>query len=159
MEFYMRTFLKAILLILVSTSLSATEAQVDLKAFAQTYFDRMNATQAPNATEKDLEDFLALMTDDIGSTHLPYVTDDSRTPTGKADMRKGMRFYLGSHTQYSAELLNVFTFNNTAIAIRYRNSAKGIHPQTKQPNEYTQILMDVLEIENGKIAVIRKYHE
>ncbi|MEM7422006.1 MAG: nuclear transport factor 2 family protein, partial [Pseudomonadota bacterium] len=25
--------------------------------------------------------------------------------------------------------------------------------------EYRQVMMEVLEIENGKIAVIRKYHE
>ena len=67
--------------------------------------------------------------------------------------------YLGSHTEYNAELFDVFTFNNSAVAIRYKNSVKGIHPQSKQPIAYTQIMMEVLEIENGKVAVIRKYHE
>ena len=74
-------------------------------------------------------------------------------------MRKGMTFYLGSHTYYDAMLLNVFTFNDSAIAIRYSNHAKGIHPQSKQAIEYQQIMMEVLEIENGQVAVIRKYHE
>ena len=45
------------------------------------------------------------------------------------------------------------------MAIRYKNSAKGIHPESKQSLAYTQIMMEVLEMENGKVAVIRKYHE
>ena len=137
---------------------SNAQAQ-NLEKFAQNYFDKMVATQAPNATEKSLEEYLVLLTDDVGHSHLPYVSDDSRLPDGKASMRKGMTFYLGSHTYYDAKLLNLFTFNDSAIAIRYSNHAKGIHPQSKQAIEYQQIMMEVLEIENGKVAVIRKYHE
>ncbi len=155
----MKKLLTTCLLLLTATFVSAKDAKTDLNALAQSYFDKMTATQQPNATAQDIENFLALMTDDVGSTHLPYVTDDSRQPDGKAQMRQGMSFYLGAHTEYSAELLNTFVFNDTAIAVRYRNSAKGIHPQNKQPIAYTSTMMDVLEIENGKIAVIRKYHE
>ncbi|WP_100643630.1 nuclear transport factor 2 family protein [Alteromonas facilis] len=146
-------------LLIASFSASANDDVVDLHTLAQSYFDKMVATQAPNASKEDLEQFLSLMTDDVGSTHLPYVTDDARLPSGKNDMREGMMFYLGAHTEYTAEVLNIFTFNQTAIAIRYKNHAKGIHPQSKQPIEYTRTLLDVLEVENGKIAVIRKYHE
>jgi hypothetical protein len=149
-------------LVLIFTFLfvSATTAnETDLKKFAQSYFDTMVATQAPDATKNDLESYFSLLTDDVGHSHLPWETDDSRLPDGKEAMRKGMTFYLGAHTEYSAELLDVFTFNNSAIAIRYRNSAKGIHPQSKQAIAYTQVMMEVLEIENGKVAVIRKYHE
>ena len=74
-------------------------------------------------------------------------------------MRKGMTYYLGSHTEYEATLLNTFIFNNTAIAVRYRHHAKGIHPQNQQQIEYTSTIMDLLEIEKGKIVMIRKYHE
>lgn len=119
----------------------------------------MVATQAPNATKTDLENYLSLLTDDIGHSHLPWVTDDSRLPDGKDTMRKGMLFYLAAHTEYNAELLNVFVFNHSAIAIRYKNSVKGIHPESKKPIVYTQTMMEVLEMENGKVAVIRKYHE
>ena len=143
--------------LIFATSTLANE--LDLNKFAQTYFDTMIATQAPNATTNDLENYLALLTDDIGHSHLPWETDDSRLPNGKDAMRKGMTFYLGAHTEYNAELLNVFTFNNSAIAIRYKNSAKGIHPQNNQVIAYTQIMMEVLEIEHGKVTVIRKYHE
>jgi ketosteroid isomerase-like protein len=132
---------------------------IDLKQFAQQYFSLMTATQAPNATAQDLEAYLALLTDDIGHSHLPHVTDDSRLPDGKQAMRKGMTYYLASHTEYNATLLDVFVFNHSAIAIRYKNYAKGIHPQSKQAIEYSQVMMEVLEMENGKVAVIRKYHE
>lgn len=150
-----------VLLLIISLSfvLSSSASEVDLDKFAQTYFKTMIATQAPGATKEDLENYFSLLTDDIGHSHLPWVTDDSRLPDGKAAMRKGMLFYLGAHTEYSAELLDVFVFNNSAIAIRYKNSAKGIHPESKQPLAYTQIMMEVLEMENGKVAVIRKYHE
>jgi len=119
----------------------------------------MVATQAPNATKKELEAFLALLADDVANQHLPYQTDDSREPDGKAMMRKGMTFYLGAHTEYQANLLDTFIFNDSAIALRYTHHAKGSHPQNQQAIEYTQTIMDVLEIENGKVAVIRKYHE
>ncbi|NVK26144.1 MAG: nuclear transport factor 2 family protein [Gammaproteobacteria bacterium] len=150
------TFLCSILLVY---SAIAAEHKLDLNAFADTYFNKMVATQLPDATEKELEAYLALLTDDVGHSHLPWVVDDSRTPTGKEDMRKGMMFYLGAHSEYNAQLLNVFTFNHSAIAIRYKNYAKGIHPQNNQAIEYSQTMMEVLEIENGKVAVIRKYHE
>ena len=150
------------ILVLIFTVLFAITAdadELDLKKFAKTYFNLMIATQAPVATKNDLDNYFALLTDDVGHSHLPWVTDDSRLPGGKEAMRKGMTFYLGAHTEYSAELLNVFTFNNSAIAIRYRNSAKGIRPKSKEAIAYTQVMMEVLEIENGKVAVIRKYHE
>lgn len=152
--------MKGLLLILSFTfALSTSASEIDLEKFAQTYFKTMMATQAPNATKIDLENYLSLLTDDVGNSHLPWVTNDSRLPDGKEAMRKGMLFYLGSHTEYNAELFDVFTFNNSAVATGYKNSVKGIHPQSKQPIAYTQIMMEVLEIENGKVAVIRKYHE
>ena len=70
-----------------------------------------------------------------------------------------MTFYLGAHSEYNATLLNVFVFNQSAIAIRYKNYAKGIHPQNSQAIEYSQIMMEILEMEGDKVAVIRKYHE
>lgn len=157
----MKNKLLAAYAVVISLSLSVTaaETEIDLNAFAQQYFKAMVATQAPDATTQDLENYLALLTDDIGHSHLPYVTDDSRQPDGKQAMRKGMTFYLGAHTEHNAELLDVFTFNQSAIAIRYSNSAKGIHPQHKQAISYSQIMMEVLEMENGKVAVIRKYHQ
>jgi len=152
--------MKVLLLIIsLSFALSSSASEIDLENFAQTYFKTMVATQAPEATKEDLENYFSLLTDDIGHSHLPWVTDDSRLPDGKEAMRKGMLFYLGAHTEYSAELLDVFVFNNSAIAIRYKNSAKGIHPESKQPLAYTQTMMEVLEMENGKVAIIRKYHE
>lgn len=151
------TFL--LLAVIATFNLHAKDENNELEGLAQQYFSTMTATQAPKASSKELEAFLALLTDDVANQHLPYQSDDSRSPDGKAMMRKGMTFYLGAHTEYEVKLLDTFIFNNTAIAIRYTQHAKGVHPQNKQLIEYTQTLMDVLEIENGKIAVIRKYHE
>ncbi|MEL0633352.1 nuclear transport factor 2 family protein [Pseudoalteromonas carrageenovora] len=146
-------------LVLVATFPVRAEEPFDLKAFAQHYYKTMTATQAPNAGAKQLEAYLNLLTDDVGSQHIPYQLDDSRTADGKELMRKGMSFYLGAHTHYESELLNTFIFNDSGFAIRYKNHAKGIHPQSKQPIEYTSVMMEVIEVENGKVAMIRKYHE
>src|SRR5690606_20319424 len=103
MEFAMKNKLLAAYAVVMSLSLSvtaATETEIDLNAFAQQYFKAMVATQAPDAAAQDLENYLALLTDDIGHSHLPYVTDDSRQPDGKQAMRKGMTFYLGAHTEH-----------------------------------------------------------
>lgn len=119
----------------------------------------MVATQAPNATHKELEAFLTLLSDDVGNQHIPFQRDDTRAPDGKESMRKGMTFYLAAHTEYEAKLLDTFIFNNSGFAIRYSHHAKGIHPQNQQPIEYNRTIMDVIEVEDGKIAMIRKYHQ
>ncbi|WP_417670717.1 nuclear transport factor 2 family protein [Pseudoalteromonas tetraodonis] len=152
-----KSIILGLFIIFFSTLVNADE--IDLEKFAQTYFNTMVATQAPNATKVDLENYFSLLTDDVGHSHLPWVTDDSRLPDGKEAMRKGMLFYLGAHTEFSAELLDVFIFNSSAVAIRYKKSAKGIHPHSKEPIVYTRTFMEVLEMENGKVAIIRKYHE
>ena len=85
--------MKGLLLILSFTfALSTSASEIDLEKFAQTYFKTMVATQAPNATKIDLENYFSLLTDDVGHSHLPWVTDDSRLPDGKEAMRKGMLF-------------------------------------------------------------------
>lgn len=146
-------------LVLVASFSALAEERFDLKAFALHYYTTMTATQAPNAGAKELETYLALLTDDVGSQHIPYQIDDSRTANGKELMREGMSFYLGAHTHYESELLNTFIFNDSGFAIRYKNHAKGIHPQSKQPIEFSSVMMEVIEVENGKVAMIRKYHE
>jgi len=146
-------------LALVTAFSAYAQESLDLNAFAQQYYKTMTATQAPNAGAKELEAYLALLTDDIGNQHIPYQPDDSRTPDGKEQMRKGMSFYLGAHTLFESTLLNTFVFNDTGFAIRYKSHVKGIQPQSKQPIEYTSTMMEVIEVENGKAAMIRKYHE
>lgn len=143
----------------VAFTLSSHAKSFDMKAFAQQYFDAMVATQQPNSSTKELEAYLSLLADDVGHSHLPWVTDDSRLPDGKAAMRKGMTYYLGNHTAYQAELLDVFVFNDSAIAIRYRHQAEGVHPDNNQFMKYDDVMMEVLELEQQKVAVIRKYHQ
>ncbi|NVK26021.1 MAG: nuclear transport factor 2 family protein [Gammaproteobacteria bacterium] len=143
---------------LLSTALSAKESQ-NLTELANDYFEKMVATQMPNANEKDIERYLALLMDDVGHTHLPWDIDDERNPDGKKLMKEGMSFYLGTHSAYKAELLNVYTFNDSAVAIRYQKWSEGIHPQTGQPIKSHKVYLEVLELEGNKISVIRKYHE
>lgn len=131
---------------------------IDLAAFGQAYFSAWTATQAPDATAADLENYLSLLADDVGHQHLPYDPDDTRHPTGKTNMREGMTDYLGAHTAYTAELGTV-TPGYDVVVITYSTASSGVHPQTGETIEQSYDTLEVLEIEDGKVAVIRKYSE
>jgi len=143
--------------IVYSFSVSASN-QADLEEFGKAYFSAWKATQMPTATQTDIEYYLSFLADDVGHQHLPYANDDSRLPTGKDDMRKGMGFYLGAHQTYSATLHQVIPAHNVVV-LTYSTSSSGIHPQTKELVKLDFNTMEVLEIEEGKVSVIRKYEE
>ena len=69
-----------------------------------------------------------------------------------------MSYYLGAHTEYEGRLISQ-TDGHDVIVIKYESSSKGIHPQTKQEISRQNLTLEVLEIENGKVSVIRKYIE
>lgn len=140
----------------VLPSVSATE--FNAKEFANNYFNAWAATQSPTATKQDIEHYLSFLVDDIGHQHLPYDSDDTRTADGKKSMRKGMNHYLGLHTSYTGTLVDI-TSGFGVVVIRYDTQAAGVHPQTKKVMTLNFHTMEVLEIENGKVSVIRKYSE
>jgi len=151
--------MKIIFTILFSIVLGLTNANAtdfNEKEFANNYFNAWAATQAPTATKQDIEHYLSLLVDDIGHQHLPYDSDDSRTADGKKSMRKGMNYYLGLHTSYTGTLVDI-TSGFGVVVIRYDTEATGVHPQTKEEITMKHRTMEVLEIENGKVSVIRKY--
>lgn len=129
-----------------------------LSEFAAHYFERWSASQKLGATSDDIERYLSLLKADVGQQHLPYSVDDSRRDGALERMREGMNFYLGSHSSYKAELLGVMVGLNVVI-LKYASKSSGVHPQTKalMTQEYTTI--EVLELEDGKVSVIRKYSE
>jgi uncharacterized membrane protein (UPF0127 family) len=45
------------------------------------------------------------------------------------------------------------------IVIKYSTKSEGVHPQTEEVIKQEYDTVEVLEIENGKVAVIRKYSE
>tara|TARA_R110002051_G_scaffold290773_1_gene354433 strand:- start:63195 stop:63701 length:507 start_codon:yes stop_codon:yes gene_type:complete len=130
----------------------------NLAALGQKYFDLWVLTQEPIATKEDINSYLDLLTEDVGHQHLPYDTDDSREHDGKENMRKGMLFYLGGHTEYSASLNSISTGYNV-IVIKYKTISKGVHPQTKKEVISSFETIEVLEIEDEKISMISKYSE
>jgi hypothetical protein len=130
----------------------------DPESFAESYFDAWAATQSPDATKENLEHYLSFLTDDVGHQHLPYDPDGSRNPDGKESIREGMTYYLGAHTAYSARLMS-HTDGFDVFVIKYESSSKGVHPQTQQLIVQSSRTLEVLEIEDGKVSVIRKYSE
>lgn len=140
----------------VVTNTYAEHTNSDGNAFAKHYFDAWKATQKVGATEQALDAYLALLAEDVGHVHAPYDNDDTRHSSGKADMREGMRYYLGSHVAYEAELLDVIIGHNV-VTIKYLTRSAGVHPQTKETLQLEYETVEVLEMEDGKVAVIRKY--
>lgn len=144
-------------LVLVFSQVSFAE-ELDLEKFGRDYFDAFVLSQKPEATAQDIENYLALLTSDVGYQHLPNAADDSRGQDNKQKMRKGMNYYLGAHTEFEAELLDVTTGMNVVI-LKYHASSKGFHPQLKKEVSFSSEQVEVLEIEGGKVSVIRKYSE
>ena len=142
----------------VAANTKDVNSQFDYEGFTRDYFSAWKATQAPNATKANLEHYLSFLTDDIGYQHLPYSVNDARAADGKNHMRKGMSFYLGSHTEYEATLTKS-SYGHNVITLEYNTQTKGVHPDNGQiiSNSYTSL--EVLEIDNGKVSVIRHYSE
>jgi ketosteroid isomerase-like protein len=154
----MRVFLSISVYFLVSLSSIAEESNFDYEKFTNDYFAAWANVQKPNANKADLEQYLSFLTDDVGYQHLPYSNDDSREPNGKEGMRKGMTYYLGIHTEYAAKLTN-HAHGHNVIMIEFDTLAKGIHPDNGQLMSFNNHSFEVLEIENGKVSVIRHYSE
>ena len=138
-------------------SASTLADDFDYDAFVKAYFDAQVMTQQPNATKEDLEHYLSFLTDDIGNQHFPNAPDDSREPDGKEMMRKGMSRYLGVHTEYKAEIID-YQYGYNAVSIKHKFSAKGKRSDGSDFS-YSKVALDVLELENGKVSVIRRYSE
>jgi hypothetical protein len=126
--------------------------------FAQDYFKAWTATQNPKASKENIEHYLSFLTDDVGHQHYPYDPDDERHPDNKERMREGMNYYLGATTEYSGELLS-HNFGHNVVVIKYKTSSKGVHPQTKQTVSQHKLTLEVLETEDDKVSVIRKYSD
>jgi hypothetical protein len=154
----MQFVLSMLIGVLVTLSAVAEESNFDYEKFTNDYFSAWANVQRPNAGQDDLEKYLSFLTDDVGYQHLPYSSDDSRVPNGKESMRKGMVHYLGIHTEYAANLTN-HSHGHNVIMIEYDTSAKGVHPDNGQLVTVDYHSFEVLEIENGKVSVIRHYSE
>jgi len=158
MKILVSILLWTILALLSINSAALVAKEFNANAFAQNYFSAWAASQSPQATKKDIEHYLSFLVDDIGHQHLPYDTDDTRNTNNKESMRKGMGHYLGVHTNYKGTLLDV-TLGHDVVVIRYDTEATGVHPQTKEVMVLKYQTLEVLEIENSKVSVIRKYSE
>ena len=154
----MKKLLSSLLVCLLLSPFSATAEQesFDYEMFTKQYFAAWTNVQKPKATKRDLEQYLALLTDDIGYQHLPYSNDDSRAPDGKTMLRKGMSYYLGIHTEYKAQLTNS-AYGHNVIMIEFTTQAKGIHPDNGQAIVIINKAFEVLELDKGKVSVIRHY--
>ena len=151
-------FLLVVMSLLVYQLAHSETAAIDHQALASNYFLAWTKTQDPSSTEKDIAVYLEYLTDDVGHQHLPYDQDDARQPDNKRSMLEGMKYYLGAHVEYRANLNDV-AYGHNVIVIKYHTYSKGVHPQTKELIEQSYGTLEVLELEEGKISMIRKYSE
>jgi len=153
---------KRILLLLsilfISANTGASTDVFDAKQFAQKYFNAWKATQSPQATKSDIQSYLSLLKDDVGHQHLPYDPQATRELDGKQRIMEGMLYYLGTHTEYAATLATIVA-GYQVVVIKYNTQLAGKHPQTGEFMTLSYDTVEVLEIEDGKVAVIRKYSE
>ena len=154
----MKLIISICFVLIFATISTANAEEFNSEKFANDYFGAWTATQSPAATKENIEHYLSFLTEDVGHQHLPYDPYDTRNSDGKENMREGMSYYLGAHTEYSGKLISN-TIGHDVVVITYETSSKGIHPQTKEFITQNYLTLEVLEIENGKVSVIRKYSE
>jgi hypothetical protein len=70
-------------------------------------------------------------------------------------MRGGMSRYLGLHTSYEANIIEYIVGFNS-VALKHEFSAKGLRSDGSEFS-YSKVVLDVIELENGKVSVIRRY--
>lgn len=154
----MKIFASLMLAFFVPLAVDANQESFDAERFAQNYFNAWSATQLPNASINDIEHYLGFLAENVGHQHLPYDPDSARDPEGNNKMREGMTYYLGAHMEYHSELTEVLRGFNVVV-IKYDTYVKAKHPQTGEIIELSYDTVEVLELENGKVSVIRKYSE
>ena len=137
-------------------SAKAQEPTFNSVDFANAYFKAWNKTQMPKASEKDLENFLALLTEDVALQHLPYQKADDRKPNGKETLRKGMNRWRGANTSYKAKLIDV-NYGHNVVIIEYQAVMTFNDEKTGKERSITRNNLEVLELDEGKVAIIRKY--
>jgi ketosteroid isomerase-like protein len=145
-------------ILFLSATTGANNDEFDANQFAHHYFNAWIATQSPQAKKSDIQNYLSLLKDDVGHQHLPYDPDASRELNGKQKMLEGMLYYLGAHTEYAATLTTIVA-GYKVVVLKYKTQLSGKHPQTGQVIALSYDTVEVLELEDGKVAVIRKYSE
>lgn len=134
----------------------AANTNINELELANRYAKAWFKTQMPEATKADLEHYLSFLTDDVAYQHLPYDKTDEREGGGKEILRQGMGRWLASSTHYEANV-NSINFSNNIITINYDSLTKITDAKTGAEREIKRHIIDTLEIENGKVSVIRKY--
>jgi hypothetical protein len=134
----------------------ADSTNMDYLSLANSYTQAWFKTQMSTATEADLEHYLSFLTEDVAYQHLPYDKTDEREEGGKEILRKGMAQWLKSNVDYQANI-NSVNFSQNLITINYDSSTTIIDSKTKEKKIIRRHVVDSLELDNGKISVIRKY--
>ena len=142
-------------LIFVMASLAHAESSA-VESHIDGYFSAWQKSQQPYASRADLEHYLTFLTEDAAWQHLPYATSDERISGGKEKIRQGMIRWLGSHESYHAELIKAHESAHFII-LEFISEATIKNANTGKIETIKRHYLDVLELENSKVAVMRRY--
>lgn len=153
----MKKMIAFVLLVLASTGVYGEE--VDLDNFARQYFSAFVDFQLPEANSDVLDKYLDYLAVDVGHTHMPFRKDDTKYADGRDRYRKDLLSMMGKNKKLKAKLLEVRVFNTTAVALRFELSATYVDTDKDIVSPWSFVLTDILEIEDGKVSMIRRYHD
>lgn len=145
------------MVISVSIYSSAAADTFDARAFSEDYFIKWVDSQMPNAESQELEAYLRLLTEDVALQHLPYDLTDTREAGGKQVIREGMTYWLGANTLYQVDLIDT-TIGQNVIILKYEATIELADPATGEKTALKRNSIDVLELDEGKVSIIRKYN-
>jgi len=136
--------------IFASLLLSNVALASDLTAKVNQYFEAQKAVEHKNSTENDVNNLMALLTEDATFEHPRFDAVQS-----KAEYKKGLLYYLGNYSECDIEVMNVIEGLN-AVTVEY------LHPCTDKdrssdPEKNVEKLVTLFEFKNNKIKLIKHY--
>ncbi|MGJ8680069.1 nuclear transport factor 2 family protein [Paraglaciecola sp.] len=149
----------AVVMLTILMSINVSAKDMDLNQFAKDYFKAFVATQQVDAKAADLEQYLDYLTDDVGTIHIPFNSDDSRHKGGKDKFKESMSAMMGKNTEFKATIEEIRVFNTTAILIRFKQSAVYVNKEQNTVSPWAMMITEILEMDGDKVGLIRRYHD
>ncbi|GJM11106.1 MAG: hypothetical protein DHS20C11_33820 [Lysobacteraceae bacterium] len=155
MRFLLKGALLSLTLGLALSSNAHAQSVPELHSLGKTYFDAWVATQQPGATSDVLENYLALLDDNVGYEHKPHRLL-GEVDGGKDRMREGMTYYLGKNVAFDVKLTGLVAAKGM-VAIEYEG--EHVFQRGGEGPVLTEQFraVDVLEVADGKVAIIRQF--
>ena len=146
----------SVVVVMLAIGGTAQAESTTVDALAEDYFEAWQNSQKPAATKTDLEHYLSFLTEDAAWQHIPYQTSDERVAGGKQNIRDGMTQWLGSHETYQAKMIRMVNKEHFII-LEFESEATIEDGETGEIKSIKRHYLDVLELDDSRVAVVRRY--